>query len=500
MRSSVDFLGNFYETFLRYGSDNKQLGIVFTPRHITRYCSDLVNVELGMTVYDPACGTGGFLVAAYDKMMATATTRRAKQTVKDSLFGFDTNSTVWALAVLNMIFRGDGKSHIAPESCFDKAGEMEGRFDRVLLNPPFSQDDEPERDFIDHSLNSLKAGGELAVVVPTGVLVDAEHKGWRRNLVANHSVLGTISMPTELFYPTGSATSLLIVKAHVPSDNNGTFMAKIHNDGYTISKNRRIPIEGSQLPGVLEIYRSFKLNQFNNDIPGIACKVDRMQIMEGEELCAEEWLPQPLLNQEDFNNSVKDLFKQIYLTVVNYPNIVDMLIQDFSDLCEAVTPPTYPKPTERSPLKKFFKVSPAKSIGMSAYPLGEIPFISSGESYNSIIGFITGPANEITDTPCITVTAFGRAHIQPWRFCARGNGGSAVRVLEPLFPMTVGELLWYACQINFQKWRFHYGRMAILSRLRELRVDPYPGYPIGEIDIIERIRTVALRISEVLHG
>ena len=61
MRSGVDFLGQFYETFLRYGQDTKKLGIVFTPRHITRMCADLVGTELGHTVYDPACGTGGSL-------------------------------------------------------------------------------------------------------------------------------------------------------------------------------------------------------------------------------------------------------------------------------------------------------------------------------------------------------------------------------------------------------------------------------------------------------
>jgi len=499
MRSSVDFLGQFYEAFLRYGADSKQLGIVFTPRHITRYCAELVNVNLGMSVYDPACGTGGFLVAAYDRMMADATSTRAIQTAKDSLYGFDTNSTVWALAILNMMFRGDGKSHIALDSCFDNTTDMEGRFDRVLLNPPFSQDDEPERDFIDHALNSLKPGGELAVVVPTGVLVDRDHKVWRKNLIANHAVLATISMPIELFYPTGSPTSLLVVKAHTPT-NIGTFMAKVHNDGYTISKNRRIPTSGSQLPKVAELLKEYKAGEFTGAIRGLACVVDRICINDGQELCAEQWLPQPSMNEEEFITSIDNSLRQMYLTVVNYPSIVEVLIEDFTELLDSIEPPDYPKPTARTPLYNIFEISMGKSIGMGNYPLGSIPYISSGDAFNSVVGLVNPPPVEVYDTPCITVTAFGQAHIQPWRFGARGNGGSAVRVLEPRFPMSVSELLWYAGQINYQKWRFHYGRMAIISRLKDLEVDPYPNYAPEELNLAERILTFADEMSKLLPG
>lgn len=500
MHSSVDFLGQFYETFLRYGSDNKQLGIVFTPRHITRYCAELVNVKLGMLVYDPACGTGGFLVAAYDRMMTDATSEWARQTIKESLYGFDTNSTVWALAILNMIFRGDGKSHIALGNCFDHTDETKGDFDRAMLNPPFSQDDEPERDFIDHALGSLQPGGELAAVVPTGVLVDSSHRQWRRNLVANHAVLATISMPTELFYPTGSSTSLLVVKAHAPRVDMGTFMAKVHNDGYTISKNRRIAIAGSQLPEVADLFDKYRRGQFTAAIPGLACVVDRADLVNGEELCAEQWLRQPSTSEQEFLGAINDALRQMYLTVVNYPNIVDMLIEDFAELLASVESPHYSKPISCTKLDDLFRVSMAKSIGMANYLPGPIPYVSSGETYNSVIGFIDPPSEETYDMPVITVTAFGQAHVQPWRFSARGNGGSAVRVLDPRFPMSVSELLWYASQINSQKWRFNYGRMAILSRLKDVEVDAYPGYGPEELNLADRIQTFAGEMSKLLPG
>ena len=68
LQSDADFLGMFYEAFLRYGADNNAMGIVFTPRHITRMCAKIADLEIGHKAIDIACGTGGFLVAAFDNM------------------------------------------------------------------------------------------------------------------------------------------------------------------------------------------------------------------------------------------------------------------------------------------------------------------------------------------------------------------------------------------------------------------------------------------------
>jgi len=98
------------------------------------------------------------------------------------------------------------------------------------------------------------------------------------------------------------------------------------------------------------------------------------------------------------------------------------------------------------------------------------PYISSGDTTNSIVRLADAEIDEVFENGGITVTAFGQAYLQPWRFMARGNGGSAVRVLVPKFKMSTNELVWFAAQINLQKWRFFYGRMAIKSRLEKLIV------------------------------
>lgn len=167
LQTDTDFLGLFYEAFLRYGYDNNALGIVFTPRHITRFCADLLDVKSTDRIVDIACGTGGFLVAAFDKMMAAAHGPKAIQKVKHALYGFDTNPTIWALATLNMFFRGDGKSHIENISCFESNAKeiVHENCTKAFLNPPFSQEGEPEREFIDASMDALEPEGLLLLTL-----------------------------------------------------------------------------------------------------------------------------------------------------------------------------------------------------------------------------------------------------------------------------------------------------------------------------------------------
>lgn len=472
MRSGVDFLGQFYETFLRYGQDSRKLGVVFTPRHITRFCAELVDVRIGMSVYDPACGTGGFLVAAFDRMLRDATTPEAKEKVKKSLYGCDTNPTVWALAVLNMFFRGDGKSHITFESCF-AATEEGHRFQRAMLNPPFSQDVETETDFVDHALKTLEPGGVMSVIVPATVVVDPHYAKWRRALVANHHVLAAISLPINLFYPVKVPTVILVVKAHAPDANRGTFVARIENDGFEVLKRRRVPIAGSQIQEILDLYREYEHKGKIKTVPNVATVVERGKILAGEEICAEQWLPSGRFTMKEYERQRHEMMRQMALAVANFPDVVDVLIDDYEE--QLASGKQEGKPTKRAMVYEWFELMFGASSGEKNYPPGEVPYVSSGEEYNGITGFVQPPDEEIYDIPRLAVGGFGHAYVQPWRFAARGNGGSAVRVLRPRFGMALAELFWIAAQINWQRWRFHYGRMAVIPRLSRVEVEPPPS-------------------------
>jgi hypothetical protein len=502
VRSGVDFLGEFYEAFLRYGCDSTKMGIVFTPRHITRYCAELTDVYLGSKVYDPACGTGGFLVAAFDRMMKEATTPDARKKVKSSLSGCDTNPSVWALAILNMFFRGDGKSRIAFKSCFDNQERVAGHFDRVLLNPPFSQEGEPETDFINHALSSLAPGGQMVVVVKSTVMVDKKLAEWRKALVAGHHVLAAISLPVDLFYPTAVPTVILVVKAHVPDRNRGTFLARIENDGFEISKGRRIPRAGSELDKVLALYKKFLDRGAIEAAPGVACTIPRESIVNGDEICAERWLPSDRFTIAAFQEHRTEMIRQLSLLVVNHPEAVDELVEHYEELLASAGPMTG-KPRQRTSLSEWFAVTTGRSSGSKNYPAGAIPYVSSGIGYNSVAAFVQPPERETYYIPHVTVTAFGAASIQPWRFCARGNDGSRVRILRPRFGMTVAELAWFAGQINAQRWRLHYGRMATIPRLRLMAVDPPPGDlpPISGLpDRLKKLRSEVRNLWDIAGG
>jgi len=467
LQTDTDFLGLFYEAFLRYGYDNNALGIVFTPRHITRFCVDLIGARLADRVIDIASGTGGFLVAAFDEMMSKAKGPKAIKKIKDSLYGFDTNPTVWALATLNMFFRGDGKSHIENISCFEKKGEIEGKFTRAFLNPPFSQDEEPERDFIDLALEALEPGGLLAVVVKAGIFADDDNKVWRQRLVQNHSVFAVISLPEDLFYPTAAPTSIFIAKAHIPqSETDKVFMGRIWNDGFEKLKGKRVECSGSQLNEVLESFNNFKNNiDFETEL---ATTILGSQIIDGQEFSPQQWLPQPTITVQELKNQEQRLILSLFQAVSTIPELADEVLEDF---------PAHLNDGESIPygssgvLTDYFDVANGKSSGEKNYSEGNCPYISSGDTTNSIIRLVADDENEVFEEGAITITAFGQAYIQPWRFMARGNGGSSVRVLIPKYKMSFNELLWFATQINIQRWRFFYGRMAIKSRLERLEID-----------------------------
>jgi hypothetical protein len=488
LQTDTDFLGLFYEAFLRYGYDNNALGIVFTPRHITRFCAELINVKPTDKVVDMACGTGGFLVAAFDRMMSAAHGPKAIQKVKRSLFGFDTNPTIWALATLNMFFRGDGKSHIENQSCFDETSKnsVKDTCTKAFLNPPFSQEGEPERDFIDSSLSALEPEGLLAVVVKAGIFADDDNKHWRNEFTRNHTVLGMISLPDDLFYPTAAPTSILIAKAYIPqSGTNTVFMARIANDGFEKLKGRRVEREGSQLSETIKNFELFRANQFQS--ANNAAVIDSALIMNGNEWSPQQWLPQPIKSEKELMAYETDVKLSIYRAVTAMPDLADCVLDNFSVEWNSL---------EELPLSKteevqfFFNVLNGKSSGEKNYLEGSVPYISSGDLTNSIIRLVDSEENELFENGAITVTAFGQAYIQPWGFMARGNGGSAVRILIPKYKMDFNTLVWFAAQINAQRWRFFYGRMAIKSRLERLEITS------PSISLIKSNHAIAEKIKE----
>jgi hypothetical protein len=157
-----DYLGQLYETFFRYTGGNT-IGQYFTPRHIVALVCELVEVTPKDVVFDPACGTGGFLIGALNRMIKKQklTYQDAVQKVRSNLFGMESEPATAALCVTNMILRGDGTSGVVRKDCFKRRDYPPSPADISMLNPPFphKKTDTPATDFIDRAIQSVRNKG-----------------------------------------------------------------------------------------------------------------------------------------------------------------------------------------------------------------------------------------------------------------------------------------------------------------------------------------------------
>jgi len=279
MKSGKDLLGAFYEVFLKYGNGAKDLGIVLTPRHITQFAAQILDVQHTDLVFDPTYGTGGFLIAAFDEVRKKATPEQFDTFKRCGLYGIEQTDAVVTLALVNMIFRDDGKSNIISGNCFanwldttKKDGEIIAKYSKenkdgrippitkVLMNPPFAlrADDEMEYKFIRHALKQMQKGGLLFSVLPVSTLLESgEKKEWRKNeLLKENTLLSVITFHPQLFYGSGTNVHSLgiIIKKGIPHPpNQNVLWIKIRNDGYIKVKRKRIKSE--KIPDELEIVK-----------------------------------------------------------------------------------------------------------------------------------------------------------------------------------------------------------------------------------------------------
>ena len=135
-----DIIGNFYGEFIRYtGGDGKGLGIVLTPKHITDLFAELARLDKNSVVLDICAGTGGFLISAMKKMTERVSAEEKRKILSNSLIGIEQEPQMFALAVSNMILRGDGKTNLYQGSCFDDVlfNKIIGKANAGFMNPPY---------------------------------------------------------------------------------------------------------------------------------------------------------------------------------------------------------------------------------------------------------------------------------------------------------------------------------------------------------------------------
>lgn len=281
-----DIQGDIYEFLLSEIASAGKNGQFRTPRHIIKLMAELVQPQLGHRIADPACGTGGFLLGAYQYIVtqlaikagtkdlmpdedgfvrtsvAAAFDDKRQAILQASLFGYDIDSTMVRLGLMNLMMHGIDEPNIDYKDTLSKSYLEEAEYDIVMANPPFTgsidkgdinenltlSTTKTELLFVENIYRLLKKGGTACVIVPQGVLFGSggAFKALRQILVERCDLKAVITMPSGVFKPyAGVSTAILLfTKVWGPKDKviqpatNHVWFYEMSSDGYSPDDKR----------------------------------------------------------------------------------------------------------------------------------------------------------------------------------------------------------------------------------------------------------------------
>ena len=281
-----DIQGDVYEMLLSEIASAGKNGQFRTPRHIIKLMAELVQPQLGHRIADPACGSGGFLLGAYQYIVtqlaikagtkdlmpdedgfvrtsvAAALTEKAQAILSSSLWGYDIDATMVRLGLMNLMMHGIDEPHIDYKDTLSKSFVEESEYDIVMANPPFTGSidkgdinenlqlgtTKTELLFVENIYRLLKKGGTACVIVPQGVLFGSggAFKTLRQLLVERCDLKAVITLPSGVFKPyAGVSTAILLFtkvwgpkdKVDKPATENVWFY-EMTADGYSLDDKR----------------------------------------------------------------------------------------------------------------------------------------------------------------------------------------------------------------------------------------------------------------------
>ena len=218
-----DVKGVAFEHFLSRTTGANDLGEYFTPRQVVRLAVKMLNPQFGETVYDPFCGTGGFLIEAFRHLGQQIRPSQASADMlqHESVFGIEITSTA-RIAKMNMILFGDGHSGVDQGDSLSHLRQT-GSYDNVLSNIPFSLDVEPislrvvdpaatdsDEACLLHCFHRLRDGGKMCVVIPEGLVVNRSHRALWHRLCNESRIRAIMILPRGTFEPYTSAGTRLV--------------------------------------------------------------------------------------------------------------------------------------------------------------------------------------------------------------------------------------------------------------------------------------------------
>ncbi len=288
-----DIQGDVYEMLLGAIATAGKNGQFRTPRHIIKLMSELVAPQLGQRMADPSSGTGGFILGYYQYIltdlvrktdpsklikdedgferatMSAILTDKVKKMLEQSMFGFDIDTTMVRLGLMNLMMHGIDEPRIDYKDTLSKSFNEDNLYDIIMANPPFTGNidkgdineglklptTKTELLFVERIFNMLKVGGTSAVIVPSGVIQNSgkAFEALRKLLVEKSELKAVIAMPSGVFKPyAGVSTAILIFTKGGETTNVWFYDMKA--DGYTLD-DKRSKINESDLPDIVQKYK-----------------------------------------------------------------------------------------------------------------------------------------------------------------------------------------------------------------------------------------------------
>jgi hypothetical protein len=484
-----DTLGQFYIEFLRYANNDKGLGIVLTPLHITELFTELADVSSSSIVYDNCCGTSGFLISSMRKMIEDANndSEKIKSIKAKQLIGVEYQDDIFALGISNMIIHNDGKTNIFLGDCFNLLSLIKTKFSPSvgMLNPPYKtkKGDIEEFDFILNNLDALEIGGTCVSIVPLSCAIALSGAAYERKkiLLEKHTLEAVMSMPEDLFHNSkvNVVTCIMVFTAHKKhSKGKKTWLGYWRDDGFVKLKTLGRIDRNNTWASI----KSTWINNFRNRT------VDNKLSMMVELTADHEWCAEAFL-KTDYSVITKSTYKEFVQKYLAFRLLNNLLDFKKEKIVQTVT-----KYSEKLvPLSSVFNVK--NGIAKSSVAVKDeqedecdIRFIRPSQTYGgSIDGFVDKSSvddKNIYPENTIYVSTDGQgshtfSYLSSFEFIPNSN----VSVLEPIDKgMTLNEKMYYAVCVTINRYKFSYGRKPKGDRLKDLLIPKYcPSFVYEDI-------------------
>lgn len=275
-------LGNAFEYLLSIMGSQGDAGQFRTPRHIIDMMVEITAPTKNETILDPACGTAGFLISAYNYIKKSNMDERGKSTLvaddmtrmTKNIAGYDISPDMVRLSRVNMYLHGFTSPNISEYDTLTSLEKWDDNFDVIFSNPPFMTPKggitphnryqvsakRAEVLFVDYIAEHLNPTGRAAIIVPEGIVFQSQtaYKNLRKMLVEGNYLYGVISLPAGVFNPySGVKTSILLIDKTIAKDRDSILFVKLNNDGFDLGAQRR-EIKGSEIPDVVNIFKDYQ--------------------------------------------------------------------------------------------------------------------------------------------------------------------------------------------------------------------------------------------------